>query len=109
MRTIIITGDNIINLDNGENEITELNISAALSLERLYCNDNLLTSLTVSANTKLEELSVQNNDMDKDALDALFDSLPEAAGEIYIDGNSGVAAFSGVYSVATGKGWTVYD
>jgi len=127
-RTITISGEKITVFQCYDNELTELDISACASLSVLnvwgnqlteldvsnnfelsvlYCSGNQLTELDISANTKLIKLGVEDNDFDKDALNALFQSLPAGnTGEIYIGGNLG---YDDCNPALAPPSWSVYD
>ena len=109
------------------NRLTSLDVSRNTALTELNCDINLLTSLDVSKNTKLTSLSCGNNqltnlDVSKntaltyldcgvnnlqvDALNTLFHSLPVvSSGVIRIGSNPGTEACD--RSIATTKGWRV--
>ena len=70
-----------------------------------------LTTLDVSKNTALEDLYCRSNQLSVAALDALFETLHNntivGVKRIAIGNNPGTADCS--HSIATGKGWEVYD
>jgi len=55
--TITITGENILLLDCGYMNLSNLDVSKNTALKVLYCNENELTSLDVSKNIALVELA----------------------------------------------------
>jgi len=63
MRTIIIIGDNITELDVSENQLTSLEVSRNIALTYLNCSFNQLTSLDVSRNTALTFLDCSDNQL----------------------------------------------
>ena len=76
VRTITITGDNIIHFVCYNMDLTEFDVRDCPSLERLFIQDNLLTSLDVSVCSDLEWLVIAGNKFEADALNFLFESLP---------------------------------
>ena len=121
----------LVYLDYGDNQLTSVNMSDNVALEwlrssynpltsfdlsnnpalrELYCNENQLTSLDVSNNTALSELYCYDNLLEaENGLNALFRTLHSNAGikKISISGNPGTDDCD--RSIATSKGWTVYD
>jgi hypothetical protein len=76
----------------------------------LRCDGNRLTSLDVSKNTALTELACQDNQFSSKSLNALFRTLHSNAGSkdgIGIQNNPGTNDCD--RSIATNKGWRVYD
>jgi uncharacterized protein YecT (DUF1311 family) len=61
--TISITGNEIIELICGEQNITTLDVSRNIELMRLYCERNQLTELDVSHNPMLTKLSCYANQL----------------------------------------------
>ena len=89
-------------------QLTHLDVSRNTALKTLYCDNNQLTNLDVSKNTALTYLNCRNNQLQADALNTLFHSLPVfSLGIILIAGNPGTDACD--KSIATAKGWTVWD
>ena len=88
--TITIAGENIMNLD---------------------CQNNQLTALDVNNNTALTGLSCGSNQLTATALNNLFGTLHsntiEGGKNIYIGDNDGTGTCD--TSIATNKGWTVYN
>ena len=60
-RTITITGENILNFNCSDNQITELDASNYTGLVSLNCSRNKLTELDVSKNTALTALIINSN------------------------------------------------
>ena len=93
-----------------KNLLKNIDISGCSSLRELYCNDNELTSLNVSANTALIALHCSNNKLQVDALNDLFNSLPNVStGGIGIKDNPGATDTGLNTSIATTKGWKITD
>jgi len=61
----------------------------------------------VSKNTKLQELGCWKNQLSTAALNALFGTLHSNGGTLYINENPGSATCD--RSIATNKGWIVYN
>ena len=87
------------------NLLASLDVSNNTALTYLYCDNNELTSLDVSNNTLLSFLDIQNNQFTCDELNALFKTLHENGGTIYIDKNPGTDSCD--KSIATERGWMV--
>ena len=60
---ITITGDNIVSLSCGHNQLTALDVSRNTALTTLSCSDNQLTALNVSGNAALIGLSCSYNQL----------------------------------------------
>ena len=60
VRTITITGKNIMKLNCSRNELTSLDVSKAKTLTSLSCGNNQLSILDLSKNTELTSLSIHN-------------------------------------------------
>ena len=90
--------------------LTSLDVSNNTALTELNVYYiTTLTSLDVSKNTMLLVLRVYDNQLTSSALNALFGTLHNNAGEktIYIGGNPGAKDCD--RSIAESKGWTVKD
>jgi uncharacterized protein len=59
------------------NQLTDLDVSRNTALEVLLCSNNKLTYLDLSKNTVLRYLNFANNQFSADALNALFETLPD--------------------------------
>jgi len=103
IRTIIINGDNIMGLHC--DGITSLDVSRCTELKSLSISGSLITSLDVSKNTALTNLGV-GGQLTSSALNALFRTLHNNAGEkrIWISNNPGSNDCD--RSIAESKGWT---
>ncbi len=106
----------LVNLGCSDNHLTSLDVSSNIALKELNCSWNSLTSLDLSNNTALQRLDCFMNHITSEALDALFNTLPDRTdlapnGTIYIAGHGPNTDGSGVtdcdQSIATGKNWTV--
>ena len=85
------------------------------NLEGLSFNMSKATTIDLSGYAKLSELkittpvlntlNIQNNNLDAEALNKLFDYLPSTGGTVTITGNPGVADCND--TIATYKGWNV--
>ena len=85
------------------------------NLEGLSLNMSKATTIDLSGYAKLSELkittpvlntlNIQNNNLDAEALNKLFDYLPSTGGTVTITGNPGVADCND--TIATYKGWNV--
>lgn len=60
-----------------ENELTALDLSNNKELIGLQCRHNLLTELTLNNNKEINLLDCGENKMERDALETLFDTLPD--------------------------------
>jgi len=94
-----------------DNKLTSLDLSKNTYLEGLYCRENQLTSLDVSKNIVLGFLGCQSNCISANALNDLFESLPNHFNshnqkDILIEGNPGSADCNA--SIAVNKGWKVW-
>ena len=93
------------------NQLTALDVSNNTALIYLNCSNNQLTTLNVSNNTALQTFYCAANQLTATALNALFGTLHSntisGGKNIYIGGNSGTATCD--TSIATAKGWTVYN
>jgi len=82
-----------------------IDVSKNIKLIELYCDFNYLTNLDVSKNIKLTALKCSDNKLSADALNAIFEALPNTKGTIVIGGNPGTSNCN--KSIAEGKGWIV--
>ena len=99
------------------NQLTELDLSKNTSLGLLGCDSNLLTQLDVSHNSALVYLSCTSNNMETEALDRLYEQLPDIKDlpveeyekewkkHLKVDGNPGAETSS--TQIAVDKGWIV--
>ena len=90
----------------GNNQLTNLDISMNPALTRLDCQNNQLTSLDVSKNINLGFLNCQSNQLSTNALNALFETLPNRnfpSGDLRINNNPGTNTCD--RSIATNKNW----
>ncbi len=98
-------------LDCSFNQLTSLDVSKNTAMDYLSCWWNELTSLDVGKNTALRHLVVKNNRFTVNGLNVLFDTLHGniVAGEktVGIGDNPGTIGCN--RSIATEKGWTVYN
>jgi Leucine-rich repeat (LRR) protein len=53
----------LVNLDCSCNQLTNLDVSSVVGLQKLLCHDNKLTVLDISHNQKLSAISCRNNDL----------------------------------------------
>lgn len=102
-------------LNCSSNTLSVLDISANKALTYLDCSDNTISALSLSKQLDIEGLSVKSNQFDKDALEALFTSLPDINGIEISDDDvlwKGVVSYSNNpgsdtadTTTLTGKGW----
>ena len=85
----------------GTNNITSSNVRNL----NYDCSYNNLTSLDVSGIENLEELDCRGNNLSSSALNAMFESLPQAGYCIYISDNPGTDDCD--RSIAEDKNWEV--
>ena len=98
----------LISVSCYNNQLTALDVRNNTVLGDLWCSNNQLTALDVSKNTAIRYLYCNNNQLTAAALDALFETLPEAEEDerkINIGYNPGTDACN--RDIATGKGWIV--
>ena len=128
-RTITITGENIIELDCWNNQLTSLDVSKCISLKTLNCWSNQLTSLDLSKNHALNELDCSDNkltslivsgnglgwlmldcsdnQLSASALNALFESLINDSYDKMINIRNNPGRFDCNTSIASNKGWEI--
>ena len=102
-------------LDCSVNQLTSLDVSDNTAMTYFKCNNNRLTSLDVSSNTALTHLECTSNQFSTTALNALFGGLHSDTDSndwwqqytVFIGNNPGTYACN--RSIATDKGWDVYD
>lgn len=92
------------------NEIEKLDLSEQANLAILSCGNNKLTNLDVSKNPKLYNIDIEQNSLEKEALNKLYGQLPPKKKEteirsIAVSGNPGAEASD--KTIATKKGWTI--
>jgi hypothetical protein len=68
-------------LSCGSEAITSLDLSKNPELESFVCLSNQITSIKLGNNKKLEYFDCAFNNMEKDAVEALFSSLPDRTGK----------------------------
>ena len=90
-------------IDCSNNLLTSLIIRGANSLHELDCRNNQLTSLDASK-TDLASISCSSNLLQARALNALFNTLREKRGSIYMANNPGTDGCN--QNIATNKGWS---
>ena len=86
--------------------LTVLEIKKANSLKEIFCSSNQLSSLNVSGLTSLRFLDCGSNQLTSNALNSLFESLPNRPakdGGICFDGNPGSKGCN--EAIAQNKGW----
>ena len=91
------------------NNLTVLEIKKAGALTNLYCVHGQLTSLNVSGCTALKELNCRYNQLSVNALNSLFESLPNRPakdGVVNLWRNPGSGGCN--RAIAENKGWRVY-
>ena len=93
-------------LDVSSNKLSALDLKANKQITFLNVADNTLTALSLEAQTKLEGLDVRSNQMQKEALDALFMSLPDING-LAVDDDD--ALWKGVVKYASNPGSSQAD
>ena len=98
----------LINLSCYHNQISNLDVSRNTALESLSCDRNLLTSLDISNNILLKSLRCDDNQLQADALDELFRTLPKVDTLASITIRSNPGEFHCDRSIATDKGWKVW-
>jgi len=94
----------------GYNLLKEIDVSNNTSLTRLGCNDNKITSLNIRNNSKLSGLYFQNNQLSACELNVIYDQLPSRPNtqdnvNFRVVGNPG-AALSNT-NIATFKNWNI--
>ena len=104
---------NLTWLSCGGNQLTSLDLSKNVELQRLYCFNNQLTSLDVSNNVKLLRLYCYNNQIKDTAMDELISSLPTvASGNLRamnpLESGEGNKITPAQVAAANAKGWKVF-
>lgn len=101
-------------LDCYDNDLTSLDVSGLKALEHLECDYNDLTSLDIKGCPSLIYVSCSNNDLSAEALNKIFNDLPQSKPEIDEYGDE---TYSIIYfarnpgsntcdkSIAEKKGW----
>lgn len=103
--------------------IEELDVSQNPELTELLCDGNRITSLNLSVNKQLLVLGCNYNQLDKEALESIYQQLPDVSGDIdslenklwlpqlfrmlRANGNPGYSEAD--QSIATKKGWEFGD
>jgi len=94
-----------------KNAITALNVSGLTLMTFLSCYDNPITELDVSDQPVIANIDTRDCEMDADALNALYESLPDrtglSAGTVATGGNPGYEDEDEDQSIATDKNWAV--
>ena len=93
-------------LNCSSNAIYELDLKANKSLKYVNCADNEISELTFASQLDLVGGSVSGNDLDKEALEALFSSLPDING-LEIDTED--ALWKGVMTYSNNPGTETAD
>jgi Leucine-rich repeat (LRR) protein len=86
--------------------LTTLNLTGCTSLGSLDCSGNQLTSLDVSSLTSLSSLLGFNNQLSSNALNTIFENLPEgipSVSHLIIENNPGSDTCN--RGIAINKGW----
>ena len=104
-RMITIIGDNITVLQCNGLGLTSLDVSANPALIQLCCSHNNLTSLDLSNCRQLSYLLCISNPFSAEALNVMFESLPDNDAPLKIVFAPYHAAAN--KSTATGKGWQI--
>ena len=118
VRNLLLTSLDVSNLSLladlrcSGNRLTNLDVSNNTALKYLECHQNQLTSLDMSHNTALVSLGCSFNQLSAEALNALFRTLHDnninnGHKGISIQNNPGTSTCD--RSIATDKGWIVYD
>ena len=89
------------------NRLTSLDLSGCSKLESLECAHNQLTSLDISKCTELKELLCHKNLFNNDAMNVIYNSLPDRTGK-----EAGRISFSqgdakGDITIAKNKNWKI--
>ena len=92
-------------LDCSRNFLGNLDFSKNMELIYLNCSSTSMTALDLSKNTKLTELNCSSNKFSAEALNALFETLPDTGGRLSMYNNPGTDDCD--RSIATNKGWSV--
>ena len=100
----------LTSLNCNYNQLTNLDVSNNTALTSLLCINNQLTSLDVKYNVELKLLYCQFNQLSAEALNNLFQTLPDWSRSIRLDvsifGNPGAATCN--KNIAEVKGWWVH-
>ena len=93
-------------IDCSRNQLTSLDLRGCTGVYQLNLRNNQLTSLDVSGCTSLNILNCNENKLTSNALNSLFESLPNRPakdGWIYFNGNPGTGECNEL--IARNKGW----
>lgn len=116
LKTLAVTGGNLYWLEARDNRLEALNISNNDNLSFISLDNNNLNSLNLQG-MPLTSLSLRNNKFEADALNSIYEQLPDVSGIeadpeysdwmkwVFVYGNPGAAAAES--HVITDKGWQV--
>ena len=96
----------LIELSCFSNQLTTLHLTGCTSLGSIICSRNQLTSLDVSGLTSLSQILCFNNQLSSNALNTIFESLPEGTlglSVLIIENNPGASTCN--REIAINKGW----
>ncbi|MDR0873462.1 MAG: hypothetical protein LBN27_08375 [Prevotellaceae bacterium] len=108
-----------------QNQLETLDLTNNTALRRISCRFNRLTNITVtSSHTDLAQMSIGFNQLNTEAINAIFTALPQAPAEymppailekdrvasndVYIHTGGNPGATTCDKTIAEAKGWTVY-
>jgi Leucine-rich repeat (LRR) protein len=102
--------ESLVELYCAHNSLSTLDIAQNVLLEKLVCNGNRLSGIGIGpGNLRLRSLYCENNDLEADDLNAIFEALPlagpEAWGTITVKDNPGDALCE--TGTALAKNWFV--
>lgn len=99
------------------NELVAVNVSASGNLNLLHLDNNKINSLNLSGKDKIISLSLRNNLFESNALNRIYEQLPDISGTevsadysswmtwIFVNGNPG--AKDADASIVKNKGWNI--
>ena len=104
-------------IDCRDNKIETLDLKGAASLTTLYAQKNSITSLDVTGCDKLLRLDCYINNLHGSAMNSFMNSLCTSTADPYLfvidtkapEGTEHNVASTTQVSIATGKGWKVFD
>jgi hypothetical protein len=94
-----------------KNSIEQLDLTGLHSLTFLSCYDNPIAALDVGGQPSVNKIDARDCDMQAEALNDLYESLPDrsgtSAGTVATGGNPGYEAEGEDQTIATNKNWAV--
>ena len=77
---VLLTG-HLVKFGCHHSDISQISLHQSTQLEELYVEQNALTALDVTGATALRKITAQQNQLNKDAVTALINTLPDRSNE----------------------------